>query len=100
MAKGRFKERIANAVLNSFAPVLKPIIKSYFKLGLDKFKEASPEAHKTTLASLYPSVDVHLEQLTEKTETDIDDIIIDAIKESIEDSAKEVGVTLPNLDND
>lgn len=96
----RFKDFFGGAVANAIAPFIKQIAKPYFKMGWDKLKESNPAAHKTTLTSLYPSIDVHLETISEKTKTQIDDALTGALKESIEDSARESGFELPNLDQD
>lgn len=96
----KFKDFFGGAIANAIAPFIKQIAKPYFKMGWDKLREANPEAHKTTLTSLYPTVDVYLEEISEKTKTQLDDAMSDALKESIEDSAKEAGFTLPNLDSD
>lgn len=100
MAQGRFKDFFGGAIANAIAPFIQQIAKGYFKMGWDELKRANPEAHKTTLTSLYPTVDVHLETLSEKTKTLIDDALTGALLESIEDSARESGFELPNLDSD
>lgn len=96
----KFKDFFGGAVANLIAPYLKTLAKQYFKLAWDKLREKDAAAHKTSLISIYPSVDVHLEKLTEKTGTKLDDALVSAWKESIEDSARESGFVLPNLDSD
>ncbi|HYD90362.1 MAG TPA: hypothetical protein VEA37_02620 [Flavobacterium sp.] len=56
------------------------------------------EARQTILTSMYPPVDVQLEELAAKSKTKLDNPFVDAIKRGIEMAAEESGIELPNLD--
>jgi hypothetical protein len=96
MAKGKFGELI----INSLSPVLETIVAGKLQELLDDLAVKSPEAHKTVCISLYGPIDVHLETLTAKSKTKIDDAVVNGIKTAIEESALNNGVELPQLDQD
>lgn len=64
----------------------------------DNYAVKHPEAHKTLLVSLYPIVDVQLENLTAESKTKFDNPFSSALKTALETSASNNGVELPNLD--
>lgn len=64
----------------------------------DAYAVKHPEAHKTLMVSLYPIVDVQLEDLTIESKTKFDNPFAVALKLSIEASSFNNGVELPNLD--
>lgn len=66
----------------------------------DAYALKHPEAHKTLMVSLYPIIDVQLENLTKDSKTKFDDPFSNALKLSIEASAANNGIELPNLDAD
>lgn len=96
MAKIKFGELI----LSTLSPVLETVINSKLYDILEDLAVKEPEAHKTICISLYPAIDVHLEKLTLKSRTRIDDSVVNGIKAAIELSAEEHGIELPNLDED
>ncbi len=87
-------------LLGIFSGAIKTLVKERMIAALSALKAKDEKAYKTVLTSLYPVVDVQLEDITDKTKTKADDLIVDALKESMEESATANGVTLPNLDND
>lgn len=94
------KDKIGESVLNFILPVAESTSKRYLKLAWSKLNEKNPTALKTTLTSIYPSVDQYLEAIVKESKTEIDDAVVRALKQSIEESAKEFGITLPNVDAD
>lgn len=94
------KLNLGELIINTLSPTLETVIAA--KLGeiLDDLATKEPEAHKTVCVSLYPAIDVHLEQLTKKTKTKIDDAVVNGIKTAIENSAAEANIELPNIDTD
>jgi proteasome assembly chaperone (PAC2) family protein len=91
---------IKDAIMNALAPLVKLVVKETLKAGLKQLFANDPQAAKTVVASLYPVMDVPVENATLKTETDMDDAVVDGVKEALEDSAKDWGIELPNLDDD
>jgi hypothetical protein len=92
---------LTSGIIDAIAPLLKPILKQVFKdYVLQAVKDANPDAYKVALSSIYGPVDVYVENLAEKTETILDDTVVDALMESIEEAAAADNITLPNLDND
>jgi len=87
-------------ILNMIAPIIREIISKVIYFLFDKLLEKNPEHGKVALVALYPIIDVEIEPIVEKTDSDIDDAIIDAIKEAMEKVAEENGFELPNLDED
>lgn len=83
-----------------FEGALKKLIKERIQAALAALKVKDEKAYRTVLASLYPVVDVQLEDITDKTKTKADDVVVDGLKEGMEASAADNGVTLPNLDSD
>jgi hypothetical protein len=65
---------------------------------LDPLKEQDPETHKLLLVSGYPVVDTKIENLAMRTKTELDDLGVEMVKESLEVSAANAGIELPNLD--
>lgn len=96
MAKINFGELL----LNTLSPVLETVATTKLAELLDSLALKDPEAHKTVCVSLYPAIDVQLENLTTKSKTKIDDAMINGIKAAIELSAEAHNVELPNLDED
>lgn len=94
------KLNLGELLINTLSPTLETVIAA--KLGeiLDDLAVKEPEVHKTICTSLYGPVDVHLEGLTKKSKTKIDDAVVNGIKSAIENSADAAGVELPNLDTD
>jgi len=86
--------------LNMFSKAIKNLIKERLIAALAALKAKDEKAYKTVLVSLYPVIDVQLEDITDKTKTQADDVVVDALKESMEESAAANGVSLPNLDSD
>ena len=92
---------IIDGLTDAFAPVVKPLVKRAIKNYVwDWMKVWNPAIHKEVLTGLYPPIDLHLQALAEKTDTPWDNVAVEAIKESMEESAKEVELVLANLDAD
>lgn len=87
-------------MLNLFAQAFKGFVKSKMLAMFAAVKVKDPARHKLLLATLYPVVDVELENITDKSKTKADDELTDAIKEAIEESAAGAALTLQNLDSD
>jgi hypothetical protein len=87
-------------LINLFSNAIKDLLKVRLVAALAALKLKDEKAYKTVLVSLYPVIDVQLEDVTDKTKTKADDVIVDGIKEAMEESAAANGVVLPNLDND
>ena len=83
-----------------FSGAIKTLIKERLIAALAALKAKDEKAYRTALTGLYPVIDVQLEDITDKTKTKADDVVVDAIKEAMEESAAANGVTLPNLDQD
>lgn len=95
--------KIANSVLDLLLPILKPVfVRVLAEVVFPAFKQANEDAYRTALVALYPIIDVQLEDLAIKTETEIDNAAVDILKEAIEKSAEASGFLdeLPNLDED
>lgn len=94
------KVKLGELIINTFAPALEIVVATKLAEILDDLAAKNPEAHKTLCTSLYGPIDVHLEGLTAKTKTKIDDAVVNGFKTAIEESASTAGVELPNLDTD
>jgi len=91
---------IKDMVLNMLAPIVRKVAKDVLKAFLVRAFEKTPtEAHIIMLA-VYPGVDVYLEDLVEKTDTELDNAVVAALMEAMEEVAAEEGFELPNLDDD
>lgn len=66
--------------------------------AFDKIKPV--EKRKLILSTLYPVVDIELEEMTKKSKTKFDDPFTSALKKAIEASAANCGLSLQNLDTD
>jgi hypothetical protein len=86
--------------LNIFSKAIKNLIKERLIAALSALKAKDEKAYKTVLVGLYPVIDVQLEDITDKTKTQADDVIVDGMKEAMEESAAANSIILPNLDND
>lgn len=95
-AQSSFGENLLTILL----PSIEVIFISKFVEFLETVHTKNPTGYKTTLTSVYPPVDVHLESLVAKTKTKFDDSFIKILKTSLEESAKLNDITLPNLDSD
>ena len=85
-------------IVNLFGKAIKDLIKARMIVALAALKLKDEKAYKTVLTSLYPVIDVQLEDVTDKTKTGADDMLVDGIKEAMEESAAASGIVLPNLD--
>lgn len=94
------KLNLGELLINTLSPTLETVINAKLTEILDDLAVKDPEAHKTVVTSLYGPIDVHLEKLTSKSRTKIDDAVVNGIKSAIENSADTAGVDLPNLDED
>mgnify|MGYP003536371554 CR=1 FL=1 len=94
------KVKLGELIINTFSPALEIVVATKFTEILDELAAKNPEAHKTLCTSLYGPIDVHLEGLTAKTKTKIDDAVVNGFKAAIEASAESAGIALPELDQD
>lgn len=99
--KQNLLKKLGDGILEKLLPLLKPfvidVIRSYI---FNPLQEKNPQVHKEVLVIAYPLIDIHAEDWASKTENQYDDFGVACVKEAIEEEAKEVGITLPNLDND
>jgi hypothetical protein len=84
--------------LQMFLPGLANIGALELTKVFDAYAIKHPEAHKTLMVSLYPIIDVRLENLTTESKTKFDNPFSTALKLAIETSAAANGIELPNLD--
>lgn len=87
-------------ILNAFLPLFAQYGSNELANLLRKLQAKKPEVFETVLVSLYPVIDVHLEEIAQESKTKIDDPFVTAFKSAIETVAAEFNITLPNLDND
>ena len=92
--------KLGELIINTLSPALEIIVTTKLTEILDDLAAKNPEAHKTLCTSLYGPIDVHLEGLTDKTKTQIDDAVVNGFKAAIEASAATAGIELQNLDAD
>jgi hypothetical protein len=87
-----------------FLDVLAPAIEVGAKMAIEAFlkyaMEKEPTHTKVLIASLYPVIDCELEPVVEKTPSELDNAIVSAIKDAMEQTAEAAGFTLENLDED
>lgn len=91
---------VLNADLETIASIILEPLDKLVKYGLDNWKEKDESDLKAHLLTLYVYFDVFFQDLAEQTETKIDDKIVLEIMQGIEAKAKELGLELPNLDQD
>ena len=92
-------KRVINA-MDVVAPIIELVVSQAVKLVLDEFNKNSPQDARLTVVSLYPLVDVKLEPIVEKTDTEVDDALVHGIMAGIEMFANSNKIDLPNLDED
>ena len=91
---------IKNTILNALAPIVELLVKEALKLGLKELFAKDFHNGAVVVASLYPVMDVPVENAVEKTETDIDDAAVDGIKAALEWASEEYDVPISNVDDD
>lgn len=91
------KDKLSDTMAGLIVLVIKEALLRFLFPLLQKKHE---KHFHVTLVSLYPIIDVELEELVKGTETEYDDAFVKAIKESMEEYAKENELQLPNLDDD
>ena len=92
---------IKSKIIDIIAPFLKPIIEAVLKIYVfEPLYEKDVKLHNLVVTELYPPVDVYLEEAAKKTESDVDDYAVEAVKVTLEERAKIAGIELPNLDED
>ena len=82
------------------APIVKMILSEVIKYAFGEFLKKDATNAKVAIVSLYPPIDVSLQNITSKTPSEIDNAVVDGIKEGIEYVANVNDIELPNLDND
>jgi len=91
---------LKDMILNMLAPIIKKVAKDVLKTLIARFFEKAPNETKVVLMAAYPGIDVYLEDVVEKTKTELDDAVVEALMEAMEEEATNHGLILPNLDND
>lgn len=92
--------KIKEALAGLAAPVINVVVKMVFKPLLNGLVKAQPVHGKVAIAAMYPIVDAELEPLVNGTDNAIDNSTIAAIKDVLEDVAKENNIDLSNVDAD
>lgn len=82
------------------SPLVKIIVEQATYLLLKEMAGNNLQDAKLTAIELYPVIDVKLEKLVKKTDTAIDDAVVEGVMKGIETFAKEVDLQLPNIDED
>ena len=88
------------SILEGLAPVIKLILNEVIRLVFAEFYAKNPEDAKLVAVSLYPTIDTKLEDVVEKSDTELDDAAVEGIKNGLEAFAQDVGLDLPNIDED
>ena len=91
---------IVEGILNGLAFPLRLLATQQLVDLLEKLYVKDKNAHSTVLNALYPAIDIHLEELTTKSKTKLDDAIIEAVKDAVTTSASAHNVVLPEFDKD
>lgn len=91
---------LSRGVLEIIAPLIKMIVAEVIKSLLVEFNKVNPQDTLLVCTSLYPIIDTKLEPLVEKTDTELDDAAVKGMMKGMEEFAEEVGIVLPNLDDD
>ena len=95
LIKSSAKDQTENIALILLEP-----LSIIIKFGLDAWPEDKIDLLKAQIGTMYLQLDLWVESLVEATENKIDDKIVDEMMEALEEKAKELGVELPNWDDD
>ena len=88
------KTNFSDFLVNLFSPMLKAAGKFYLKSVLQTIQEHNTvEVYTNTLKSINSSFGL-LNEVAKKSKTKIDDDLIEAVLEAVQESAQEDGVTL------
>jgi hypothetical protein len=93
---------LLEGIIDRFWPLFEPLLKDVIKNVLLKPLKSLDDgrAYQVYLASAYAPTDVYLEEVVAKTETEIDDKVVALVKTVYEEEARDLGLELPNLDDD
>jgi flagellar capping protein FliD len=81
-------------LVNLFMPMLKAAAKFYLKIVIQQIQDHNtPAIYENTLKSINSSFTL-LDEVAKKSKTHIDDDIIEAVLESVRESATEDNITL------
>lgn len=83
-------------VISTFVPIAKARLTGVLEL----WYKSQPDYAKTSITTLYPIIDVVLEDEVTKTWIELDNAMVTAAKQICEDLATNWGIRLPNLDED
>lgn len=87
-----------------FFNILLPFIlkqgKAELKTLLQKFHDQNPQQYTQVITGAYPLIDLQLENFVKTTGTTVDDDVVVKLKQVLEESAADNGITLQNLDQD
>ena len=89
---------IGHFIIGLFIGQAEKASKEVFIKAFEKIYAKNPARHKLLLVSLYPVIDVELEDVVKATKTTFDDAGVRALKQAMEDQAVKYGFELPNLD--
>jgi len=82
------------------APLVKIVVTQVTYMLMKELHDKKPEDAELVAYELYPIIDVKLETLVGKSDTPIDNAVVEGVMEGLEQIAKEVSWKLPNLDED
>ncbi len=87
------KLNVGELIINTLAPTLGVVATNKLVDLFEKMWDKDNEKATAALKAMYIGV-VQLQNLTDDTKTKIDDALVDAIRNAIEQSAAEHGITL------
>lgn len=93
-------KKLQNDIIDGLAPIIKALLREVLSSVLEEFIKKDPMNAKLLLVSTYPAIDVKLQPLTEKTDTQLDNAAVSGVMEAFEKVAKDNNFSLPNLDDD
>ncbi|MFX0181982.1 MAG: hypothetical protein ACFE95_02770 [Candidatus Hodarchaeota archaeon] len=96
----KLPESIRTRIDDIIAPLVKIIVTQVTYMLMKELNDKSPSDAELVAYELYPITDVKLEEMVGKTDTPIDDAVVDGVLEGLEQIADEEGWELPNLDDD
>lgn len=95
-----FKAAVLKVGDELLAPIVRFVVDQVIKVLMIGLRKEDESLAEVVAVALYPIADVELEDAFEKTDTKVDDAIIDGVKSGLEKVAAEWQLELPNLDDD
>ena len=96
----KLPESIQAKIDDIIAPLVKIVVTQVTYMLMKELGDKKPEDAELVAFELYPIIDVKLEELVGKSDTPIDDAVVEGIMEGLEQIADESEWELPNLDDD